>query len=141
MYVCTEAKHVFAGEVKALFHAFPERPVLDEIQIQYGGETKTGNELLSIAKNVQERASITRSESLLMSTIVANDDKTKKRVIEVTAQLTAKVDRPWHEVVDPRVAELANAALAQDDKEAKKRTEEQDSTQHKSRRLKNKYSK
>ena len=143
MYVLLETKDVLDGEVKALMHAFPQKVVLDEIQIKYGGENKTGHELLTIVQNVQERASITRSESLLMSTIVANDDKTKKRVMEVTAQLTAKVSRPWHEVIDSRVATMAQRALAQPDSEARapRADKAAESAGPKKRRLKKKDSK
>ena len=143
MYVLLEAKDVFDGEVKALMHGFPQKVVLDEVQIKYGGESKTGQELLTIVQNVQERASITRSESLLMSTIVADDDKTKKRVMEVTAQLTAKVSRPWQEVIDSRAAKMAQAALAQPDFEAKRSSADKaaEPAGPKKRRLKKKDSK
>ena len=143
MHFLLEVKDVLDGEVKALMHAFPQKVVLDEFQIKYGGESKTGHELLTIVQNVQERASINRSESLLMPTIVANDDKTKKRVMEVTAQLTAKVSRPWQEVIDSRVAKMAQAALAQPDSEAKRSSADKaaQSAGPKKRRLKKKVSK
>ena len=143
MYVLLlEAKDVLDGEVKALMHAFPQKVVLDEIQIKYGGESKTGHELLTIVQNVQERASITRTESLLMSTIVANNDKTKKRVMEVTAELTAKVSRPWREAIDSRVAAMAQRALAEPDSEARApRADAESAGRPKKRRLKKKSSK
>ena len=36
MYVLLEAKDVLDGEVKALMHAFPQKEVLDEVQIKLG---------------------------------------------------------------------------------------------------------
>ena len=134
MYVLPQAKDILDGEAKSMSYAFPDKDILSEVEVSYKGKSQTAKELLTITNNVQARASITRSESLLMSTILANDDKTKKRVMEVTAGLTAKLSRPWFEVVDRRVAELAKAALEQEDPESKKRSDKSDGEVKKKRK-------
>ena len=105
------------AEVGALVYVFPSVDFLErgEFTMSKPRETGTAHRLLERTQAALIRAAVTRTENLLMIAISKNDTKTKKRVGEVTAELTSKAKKPWFELIDGRVKVLADAVLAQGD--------------------------
>ena len=92
-------------------YVFPAWDFLEEVTFEIKDEKGTGHVLSERATAALNRVSVTRSENLLMIATKKNDSKTKKRVGEVTAELTAKIKKPWTQLIDDRVKQLAEAAL------------------------------
>ena len=112
-----EAMNTLKAQAAELVYVLPAVDFLKEVTFSMTrpDEKGNGNRLLERAQSALHRATITRSENLLMIAIKKNDSKTKKRVGEVTAELTGKVKKPWSELIDGRIKQLADGALAQSD--------------------------
>ena len=112
-----EAMNTLKAQAAELVYVLPAVDFLKEVTFSMTrpDEKGNGNRLLERAQSALHRATITRSENLLMIAIKKNDSKTKKRVGEVTAELTGKVKKPWSELIDGRIKQLADGALGQSD--------------------------
>ena len=112
-----DAMNTLKAQAAELVYVLPAVDFLKEVTFSMTrpDEKGNGNRLLERAQSALHRATITRSENLLMIAIKKNDSKTKKRVGEVTAELTGKVKKPWSELIDGRIKQLADGALGQND--------------------------